>query len=200
MIKTFVDPGVVPGDEVRFGNLNCVVLEHFGDSILAISKKIIKNMAFNERGHNSFNGSTLRSYLNNHLINGLENYGVDINVLCEFAIDLTCDDGDRGAGDSFNKVNLLTCDMYRKYRRFIPMLDHWWWLATPYSRKSTRYSSHVCFVDVDGTLNIADMRNGCGGVRPIFLFKARNQDLSSFTNEDLLREVAARNIKNITNY
>ena len=97
------------------------------------------------------------------------------------------------------KYGHLTCDMYRKYRHLIPNLDNWWWLATAYSTKSNGYASYACIVRPSGTLIRNAAHNAFNGVRPAFLikssiFKSRNQDLSSFTIEELLREVLLRNI------
>lgn len=194
MIKTTI----APGSEIKYGHLTCVVLEDFEDSLLVLSKESIREMPFDEDGYNNFNKSSLRNYLNNGFIEELEKNGADVDALCDFTIDLTSDDGLKDYGNSTNKVNLLTCDMYRKYRHLITNLNNWWWLATAYSTESNGYAGSARFVAADGTLDYNHAHGGYGGVRPAFLlkssiFESRNQDLSSFTTEELLREVLRRN-------
>ena len=195
MIKT----AIVPGSEVKYGHLTCVVLEDFEDSLLVLSKDSIGEMPFDDEGYNNFDISSLREYLNDGFIEELKENGADVTALCDFTIDLTSDDGLKDYGNSTNKVNLLTCDMYRKYRHLIPNLDNWWWLATAYSTKSNGYALSARIVDTDGALGNGIARGGDYGVRPAFLikssiFESRNQDLSSFTTEELLREVLLRNV------
>lgn len=196
MIKT----AIVPGSEVKYGHLTCVVLEDFEDSLLILSKDSIGEMPFDDEGCNNFDISSLREYLNDGFIEELKENGADVTALCDFTIDLTSDDGLKDYGNSTNKVNLLTCDMYRKYRHLIPNLDNWWWwLATAYSTKSNGYAYYVRGVEADGTLDGHHARYGYGGVRPAFLikssiFESRNRDLSSFTTEELLREILLRNV------
>ena len=196
MIKT----AIVPGSEVKYGHLTCVVLEDFEDSLLVLSKDSIGEMPFDDEGYNNFDISSLREYLNDGFIEELKENGADVTALCDFTIDLTSDDGLKDYGNSTNKVNLLTCDMYRKYRHLIPNLDNWWWLATAYSMESNGYALSARFVSSDGTLLNSFTHFGSGGVRPAFLikssiFESRNQDLSSFTTEELLREVLLRNVR-----
>ncbi len=195
MIKT----AIVPGSEVKYGHLTCVVLEDFEDSLLVLSKDSIGEMSFDDEGCNNFDISSLREYLNDGFIEELKENGADVTALCDFTIDLTSDDGLKDYGNSTNKVNLLTCDMYRKYRHLIPNLDNWWWLATAYSTESNGYVNSARNVSTGGALKSSYAHYGYGGVRPAFLikssiFESRNQDLSSFTTEELLREVLLRNV------
>ena len=46
-------------------------------------------------------------------------------------------------GETTQKIFLLTCDMYRKYRSVIPNLDDGWWLATAYSTCLLYTSYHL---------------------------------------------------------
>ena len=119
MIKTVI----VPGSEVKYGHLTCVVLEDFEDSLLVLSKDSIGEIPFDDEGYNNFDISSLRKYLNDGFIEELKENGADVTALCDFTIDLTSDDGLKDYGNSTNKVNLLTYDMYRKYRHLIPNLD-----------------------------------------------------------------------------
>lgn len=168
MIKT----AIVPGSEVKYGHLTCVVLEDFEDSLLVLSKDSIGEMPFDDEGCNNFDISSLREYLNDGFIEELKENGADVTALCEFTIDLTSDDGLKDYGNSTNKVNLLTCDMYRKYRHLIPNLDNWWWLATAYSTKFNGYAYYARLVYTKGTLTHSTALNGNSGVRPALTLKS----------------------------
>ena len=194
MIKT----AIVPGSEVKYGHLTWVVLENFEDSVLVLSKDSIADGLFDEEGYNNFNISSLREYLNDGFIKKLKENGADVTALCDFTIDLTSDDGLKDYGNSTNKVNLLTCDMYRKYRYLIPNLDSWWWLATAYSTKSNEYPHRACHVLMDGTLSHLDTNFGNIGVRPALtlksdIFLSTKSELRKYSNAELLEELMRRN-------
>jgi hypothetical protein len=194
MIKT----AIVPGSEVKYGHLTCVVLEDFEDSLLVLSKDSIGEMPFDDKGCNNFNISSLREYLNNGFIEKLKENGADVTALCDFTIELTSDDGLKDYGNSTNKVNLLSCDMYRKYRHLIPNLNDWWWLITPYSVESNGYSRSVRLVGAGGTLFDRNAANGNGGVRPTLtlksdIFLSTESELRKYSNTELLEELMRRN-------
>ena len=194
MIKT----AIVPGSEVKYGHLTWVVLENFEDSVLVLSKDSIADGLFDEEGYNNFNISSLREYLNDGFIKKLKENGADVTALCDFTIDLTSDDGLKDYGNSTNKVNLLTCDMYRKYRYLIPNLNSWWWLATAYSTKSNGYPHRACHVLADGTLSHLDTNLGNIGVRPALtlksdIFPSTKSELRKYSNIELLEELMRRN-------
>ena len=194
MIKT----AIAPGSEVKYGHLTCVVLEKFEDSLLVLSKDSIGEMPFDDEECNNFNISSLREYLNDGLIEELKENGADVTALCDFTIDLTSDDGLKDYGNSTNKVNLLTCDMYRKYRHLIPNLDSWWWLATAYSTVSNGYPYTVRYVYSDGTLGRSFAYHDGNGVRPAFLikssiFESTESELGKYTSTELLEELMRRN-------
>lgn len=68
MIKTTF----VPGSEVKYGHLTCVVLEDFEDSLLILTKDSIGEMPFDDRECNDFDISSLRKYLNDGFIKELK--------------------------------------------------------------------------------------------------------------------------------
>ena len=190
MIKT----AIVPGSEVKYGHLTWVVLEDFEDSLLVLSKDSIGEMPFDDRECNDFDISSLRKYLNDGFIKELKENSADVTALCDFTIDLTSDDGLKDYGNSTNKVNLLTCDMYRKYRHLIPNLYNCWWLATAYSTKSNGYPHRACHVLMDGTLSHLDTHFCYIGVRPALtlksdIFLSTKSELRKYSNAELLEEL-----------
>ena len=71
--------------------------------------------------------------------------------------------------NSLDKVSLLTVDEYRKYRKYLPNTDKWWWLCTPWSTKCNGYEYIVAVVAPSGNV----CNDGCNcsrGVRPVCIF------------------------------
>lgn len=191
---------ITPSSVINYGGLDCIVLDVEQDKILVLAKESIGNMPFDEGNSNNFPKGTLCKYLNDEFIKKLKADGADTSALIPTTIDLTSDDGLKDYGETTQKIFLLTCDMYRKYRSVIPNLDDWWWLATAYSTESNGYSgANVArVVDSVGSLDYSIAYNGGRGVRPAFYLKSSileslSPSLSEFTTEELLKEVLRRN-------
>ena len=189
---------IAPSSVINYGGLDCIVLDVEQDRILVLAKESIGNMPFDEGNSNNFPKGTLCKYLNNEFIKKLKADGADTSALIPTTIDLTSDDGLKDYGETTQKIFLLTCDMYRKYRSVIPNLDDWWWLATAYSTESNGYAHYARLVYSDGSLNDYFAYYGNVGVRPAFYLKSSileslSPSLSEFTTEELLKEVLRRN-------
>lgn len=189
---------IAPSSVINYGGLDCIVLDVEQDRILVLAKESIGNMPFDEGNSNNFPKGTLCKYLNGEFIKKLKANGADTSALIPTTIDLTSDDGLKDYGETTQKIFLLSCDMYRKYRSVIPNLDNWWWLATAYSTESNGYASNARYVYSDGSLSRNYACDGYGGVRPAFYLKSSileslSPSLSEFTTEELLREVLRRN-------
>lgn len=196
MTKTNIK--IAPSSVISYGGLDCIVLDVEQDKILVLAKESIGNMPFDEGNSNNFPKGTLCKYLNGEFIKKLKANGADTSALIPTTIDLTSDDGLKDYGETTQKIFLLTCDMYRKYRSVIPNLNDWWWLATAYSTESNGYAYRARFVYSDGSLYYGDACRGSRGVRPAFYLKSSileslSPSLSEFTTEELLKEVLRRN-------
>jgi hypothetical protein len=196
MTKTNIK--IAPSSVINYGGLDCIVLDVEQDKILVLAKESIGNMPFDEGNSNNFPKGTLCKYLNGEFIKKLKANGADTSALIPTTIDLTSDDGLKDYGETTQKIFLLTCDMYRKYRSVIPNLDDWWWLATAYSTESNGYADNARVVYSDGSLIDSTACNGYRGVRPAFYLKSSileslSPSLSEFTTEELLKEVLHRN-------
>lgn len=196
MTKTNIK--IAPSSVINYGGLDCIVLDVEQDKILVLAKKSIGNMPFDEGNSNNFPKGTLCKYLNGEFVKKLKANGADISALIPTTIDLTSDDGLKDYGETTQKIFLLTCDMYRKYRSVIPNLDDWWWLATAYSTESNGYANYARNVYSAGSLNSLNACIGYGGVRPAFYLKSSileslSPSISEFTTEELLKEVLRRN-------
>lgn len=196
MTKTNIK--IAPSSVISYGGLDCIVLDVEQDKILVLAKESIGNMPFDEGNSNNFPKGTLCKYLNGEFIKTLKANGADTSALIPTTIDLTSDDGLKDYGETTQKIFLLTCDMYRKYRSIIPNLDDWWWLATAYSTESNGYAHYARRVGSGGSLYNGSAYNGHSGVRPAFYLKSSileslSPSLSEFTTEELLKEVLRRN-------
>ena len=196
MTKTNIK--IAPSSVINYGGLDCIVLDVEQDKILVLAKESIGNMPFDEGNSNNFPKGTLCKYLNGEFIKKLKANGADTSALIPTTIDLTSDDGLKDYGETTQKIFLLTCDMYRKYRSVIPNLDDWWWLATAYSTESNGYAYFARYVHSDGSLSYDYACTGRNGVRPAFYLKSSileslSPSLSEFTTEELLKEVLRRN-------
>lgn len=196
MTKTNIK--IAPSSVISYGGLDCIVLDVEQDKILVLAKESIGNMPFDEGNSNNFPKGTLCKYLNGEFIKKLKANGADTSALIPTTIDLTSDDGLKDYGETTQKIFLLTCDMYRKYRSVIPNLNDWWWLATAYSTESNGYADFARLVLSDGGLYYSAAYYGHYGVRPAFYLKSSileslSPSLSEFTTEELLKEVLRRN-------
>lgn len=196
MTKTNIK--IAPSSVISYGGLDCIVLDVEQDKILVLAKESIGNMPFDEGNSNNFPKGTLCKYLNGEFIKKLKANGADTSALIPTTIDLTSDDGLKDYGETTQKIFLLTCDMYRKYRSVIPNLNDWWWLATAYSTESNGYANYARVVGSDGSLDYGSACIGDYGVRPAFYLKSSileslSPSLSEFTTEELLKEVLRRN-------
>lgn len=196
MTKTNIK--IAPSSVINYGGLDCIVLDVEQDKILVLAKESIGNMPFDEGNSNNFPKGTLCKYLNGEFIKKLKANGADTSALIPTTIDLTSDDGLKDYGETTQKIFLLTCDMYRKYRSVIPNLDDWWWLATAYSTESNGYALSARGVGSAGSLGNSYACGGDRGVRPAFYLKSSileslSPSLSEFTTEELLKEVLRRN-------
>ncbi len=136
---------------------------------LVLADDVWENRPFNEKGRNYYPESTICKYLEEatqELIGDEETGMVELSMIAE--------DGTGWEHEPYKTKGLflLTTDLYRKYRRFIPKMSDWWWLATAYSFFGSKYSGdsyRVRFVRTDGTLFINSAYHGHTGVVPAFI-------------------------------
>lgn len=112
---------------------------------------------FDEGCCNNYTKSSLRRKLLSELLPVL---GED--NLIPHEVDLVADNGDDRYGTVKDKVFILSCDEYRKYRKNVPLLPEWMWTCTPWYITGSGHSGSVRRVDTDGILydNSAHVTNG----------------------------------------
>lgn len=119
---------------------------------------------FDEDCCNNYAKSSLRRKLLNELLPVL---GED--NLIPHEVDLVADNGDDRYGTVTDKVFILTCDEYRKYRKNVPLLPEWMWTCTPWYITDSGYGNRVRYVLTGGSLSYI-RAYGTGGVAPACVF------------------------------
>ena len=135
------------GEHFDYNGMEFVALGKEGGGLLAIAAKTLdKEYPFDEDDKNDWRISTLRKLLNEEYI---QKFNKD--DLLPYTSDLTADDGMKDYGTSEDYIFLLSCDLYRKYREYIPKYKKWVWTITPYSCLED-YAIFERTVYTDGTL------------------------------------------------
>lgn len=125
------DVSKVPQAGERFtrGGIEFVALGMEQGGVLAVAAKRLEDeMAYDDSGCNDWRKSSLRKYLNEEFVKNFNK-----GDLLPFISDLTSDDGMTDYGTSEDFVALLSDNLYRKYRKFMPKYDTWVWTITPWS-------------------------------------------------------------------
>ena len=150
------------GDHFTYKGIEFIRLGKEQGGILCITAKIWKTLPFDKDGCNNFKKASICKALNNEFRPLL-----DDNDLLTYQMDLTADNGDRAYGSLCVHAGLLSADLYRKYRDYIPSYNDWVWLCTPWYCSGN--ASYVRDVSTDGTLHGSDA-GYAGGVVPACIF------------------------------
>jgi len=158
------------GDKFQWNGYTHTVLDknYTEDGAFILTDEIITTMKFNNEEceeQNNWAKSSLRDYLNTTFLSSLW----DADKMVPFERDLTSDDGLKDYGTCTDKISLLTCDEYRKYRKFIDNKNDCWWTITPYSTPNSGDSHFARGVNTDGSLSYDSAFNGCLGVSPAYV-------------------------------
>ena len=157
------------GERFTRGGVEFVALGMEQGGVLAVvAKRLEDEMAYDESGSNDWRKSSLRKYLNEEYIKNFES-----GDLLPFLSDLTSDDGMTDYGTSEDYVALLSDNLYRKYRKFVPQYDTWVWTITPYSCSPNPWHANgERIVDTSGALSDDSAHNG-NGVAPACIFNPK---------------------------
>lgn len=89
---------------------------------------------------------------------------------------MVADNGDDRYGTVTDRVFILSCDEYRKYRKHVPLLPEWMWTCTPWYISDAGSSGSVRYVDGTGSLSSYNA-NSSTGVAPACVFNPKNLKL-----------------------
>lgn len=160
------------GKTIKIAGIDWIVLDKQYNTVLCLTKNFIYDRHKFDDKTNNYANSEIRKKLNGEFLKQITDaVGADAIEGCY--IDLTSDDGLDDYGDVYDKVGLLTADMYRRYNRIIEKypVRYWWWLSTAWSTPHRGYSTAVRVVDSNGTLSSYYCNYG-SGVRPFCIFKS----------------------------
>lgn len=153
---------VKPGDTVTISEREYIVLSHENGTTAIITKDPTKSMAFGIDGN--YARSYVRAYCNGEFYKELcKAVGKD-NII-PHTVDLVSDDGSSKGVGVMDNVSTLTCDLYRRYREFLPAISPACWTATRVTTLDKDYARSVCIVDHGGILGWDDC-GYFGWVRP----------------------------------
>ena len=151
------------GERFGFKGFEWIVLDNNVDGgVLAI---------MDDDGCNNYAKSSLRRKLLNELLPVL---GED--NLIPHEVDMVADNGDDRYGTVTDRVFILSCDEYRKYRKHVPLLPEWMWTCTPWYISDAGNSNHVRYVNSTGSLDDSSANNSYG-VAPACVFNPKNLKL-----------------------
>ena len=162
------------GERFGFKGFEWIVLDNNVDGgVLAIMASAWNNeeYSFDDDGCNNYAKSSLRRKLLNELLPVL---GED--NLIPHEVDMVADNGDDRYGTVTDRVFILSCDEYRKYRKHVPLLPEWMWTCTPWYTPYAGYSNCVRFVGSPGYLDYGNAYSSYG-VAPACVFNPKNLKL-----------------------
>lgn len=140
---------VKPGETVTIGEREYIVLSHENGITAVVAKKPTKFMPFGKDGN--YAKSDVRAYCNGEFYEELCKAVGEYNVL-PHAVNLVADDGSNKEAGVTDFVSILTCDLYRHYREFLPAIGFSYWTATRVTTLDKDYANDVCIVNSDGVL------------------------------------------------
>ena len=163
------------GERFGFKGFEWIVLDNNVDGgVLAIMTSAWNNEEYSfddDDGYNNYAKSSLRRKLLNELLPVL---GED--NLIPHEVDLIADNGDDRYGKITDRLFILSCDEYRKYRKHVPLLPEWMWTCTPWYITNTGGGHYVRRVGTDGFLYNSGAHYS-GGVAPACVFNPKNLKL-----------------------
>ena len=115
------------GEHFMYRGIEFIRLGLEQGGVLCMTAKPIAEEAFDPNGCNNWAKSRARKKLNTEFLSLM-----DENDLLPFESDLTADNGDTAYGKCVDKIGILSCDLYRKYRKIVPLFDEWMWTCTPW--------------------------------------------------------------------
>lgn len=154
------------GEHFMYHGIEFIRLGLEQGGVLCMTAKPIAVEAFDPNGCNNWAKSRARKKLNTEFLSLM-----DENDMLPFESDLTADNGDTAYGKCVDKIGILSCDLYRKYRKIVPLFEEWMWTCTPWYC-GTPNSGNVPIVRIvysDGTMGYNNVIYA-GGLSPACIF------------------------------
>lgn len=166
--KKYQKPEV--GETITVAGITWRVLDKLEKGYLVISDGFYGEDRKFDGSCNNWKCSDLRKELNTDLKDKIEDE-LGKGALVGFERDLLSMDGQTEYGTCKDLVSLISVDEYRKYRKFLPSTDRYWWTITPDSTPCNNDSTCLRVVSPGGCFS--NDCYGCGdGVRPFCIFSS----------------------------
>lgn len=158
------------GKVIELAGMEWMILNKTEDGYFAILNGFDGKERTFDSASNNWISSRLRNELNTRFLKKItDELGED--AVIEFDRDLLSLDGQTEYGHCKDKISILTVDEYRKYRKYLPNMDKWWWLLSPWSTPVNDFSTTVTVVSPSGLVSRSDYGSDCG-VRPVCIFSS----------------------------
>lgn len=159
---------VKPGNTVTIGEHEYIVLDQWEGTTAIIAKKPVKTMDFGKDG--DYAKSDVRAYCNGAFYDELCKEVGKQNII-PHTVNLAAFDGSNKGVTVKDNVSILTNDLNRRYREFLPAIDSSCWTATRVTTLEKDYARGVCIVYSGGILDWFDCDYSFG-VRPFCILKS----------------------------
>ena len=158
------------GKAIELAGMKWLILDKIEKGYFAILNGFDGKEKTFDSDSNNWVSSKLRNELNTRFLKKItDEFGED--AVIEFDRDLLSLDGQTEYGHCKDKISILTVDEYRKYRKFFPNMDKWWWLLTPWSTPANGYSTTNTVVSPSGLI-VSCSCYYVFGVRPVCIFSS----------------------------
>lgn len=159
MSKTIILDRVPLGGTFTLDGVRFVKLDGDHDATFSVAEGIPADLDYvqfedddaSREDHNNFSGSLVQKVIERWL---RDKHKPIFDATVERPIDLTTMDGMTDYGCPLTVGRILTIDEYRRHRRFIPLTDKPYWLATGWTTASSPSSdtSDAYYIIPDGTV------------------------------------------------
>lgn len=161
--------GVKCGNIIKLGDREFYVLGHGAETTAVLAKDAARRMTFG--GGGDYRKSDVRDYCNGDFYKELAAV-VGAENIVQHTVKLGADDGTGKGLSCKDNISILTTDLYRRYREFLPAMGDPWWTATRVSHdEDTGYTRIVCYVCSNGVLDWYDC-DFSGDVRPFCILNS----------------------------
>lgn len=209
MSKTITLDRVPLGGTFTLDGVRFVKLDGDREAVFALTEDIPADMGYvqfedddaTREDHNNFSGSLVQKEIERWV---RDKHKPIFDAVVERPIDLTTMDGMTDYGYPLTVARILTIDEYRKHRRFIPLTDKPYWLATGWTTASSPYSStrRAYNIGTDGTVNGDYVYYASFAPRPALYLQSKilvsidtdeeEKKLEDYTELELLGELQRR--------
>lgn len=209
MSKTIILDRVPLGGTFTLDGVRFVKLDGDHDATFSVAEGIPADLDYvqfedddaSREDHNNFSGSLVQKVIERWL---RDKHKPIFDATVERPIDLTTMDGMTDYGCPLTVGRILTIDEYRRHRRFIPLTDKPYWLATGWTTASSPNSDtgDAYFIVPDGTVDRSDVYYYNFAPRPALYLQSQilvsvdtdeeEKCLKDYTELELLGELQRR--------